>query len=313
MGKFKLNKSNAAKAFESSTDSTTFSIPNVLESTDDIVLISLAELYDFENHPFKVIDDDAMDELVDSIRENGVLEPGIARHRKTGSGYEIISGHRRRHACERAGLSQMPFRIIDMDDDEAVIHMTDSNIYRPQILPSEKAKAYRMKRDALAHQGKEGGKTLDELAEDSNDSARTIARYIRLSYLSDLLLDFLDKKKLKFLSGVELSYLDPESQRVVFQFMEENPKISISPNNAKEIRKMSETFGNVTDAYLIGLLMRTGKKENAKWNLKEKDIDRFFPKELSGSEKQDLILKLITKYIGDSSGESLEEKWRSLK
>lgn len=174
--------------------------------TEQVQEIALSELHEFKGHPFKVLDDEKMQETVESVREHGVLMPGIARPMKDG-GYEIIAGHRRRHACELVGLTTMPMFIRDYTDDEATIIMVDSNIQREDILPSEKAKAYRMKYDAMKHQGsKEGGLTLGELGEAAGESAKTVQRYIWISRLSDSLLDMVDAKKIGIMQAVDLSF-----------------------------------------------------------------------------------------------------------
>lgn len=180
--------------------------------TEQVQEIALSELHEFKGHPFKVLDDEKMQETMESIREHGVLMPGIARPMKDG-GYEIIAGHRRRHACELVGLTTMPMFIRDYTDDEATIIMVDSNIQREDILPSEKAKAYFMKYEAVKHQGKKGkGNSLDEVGETAGESAKTVQRYIYLAHLSDALLDMVDKKKIGIVQGVELSFLTEQQQ-----------------------------------------------------------------------------------------------------
>ena len=179
---------------------------------EQIKEVPLSSLHNFNNHPFRVLDDGKMEETVESIRQRGVLVPGIARPRK-GGGYEIIAGHRRKHGSELAGKETMPFVVRDYTDDEATVIMVDSNIQREDILPSEKAKAYRMKYDALKHQGKKaGGRTIEEMGEDAGESAKTIQRYLWLSRLSDGLLNLVDRKKLGFMQGVDISFLTEEAQ-----------------------------------------------------------------------------------------------------
>ena len=173
--------------------------------TEQVQEIALSELHEFKGHPFKVLDDEKMQETIESVREHGVLMPGIARPRAEG-GYEIIAGHRRRHACELVGLETMPMFIRDYTDDEATIIMMDSNIQREDILPSEKAKAYRMKYDAMKHQGsRTGGLTLEELGENAGESAKTVQRYIWISRLSEPLLDMVDLGKIGILQSVAMS------------------------------------------------------------------------------------------------------------
>lgn len=177
---------------------------------EQVVEVPLKDLHTFENHPFRVLDDAKMEETVESIKKYGVLMPGIARPRKEG-GYEIIAGHRRKRGSELAGKSTMPVFIRNYTDDEATIIMVDTNIQREDILPSEKAKAYAMKYEALKHQGKrEGGSTFETIGEPAGESGKTVQRYIRLAGLLDELLDMVDKKRLGFIPGVDISYLTEE-------------------------------------------------------------------------------------------------------
>ena len=182
---------------------------------NQIVNVTLSELHTFKNHPFHVNDDKEMEELAESIREHGVLIPGIVRPRAEG-GYELIAGHRRKHGSELAGKTEMPVIIRDYSDDEATIMMVDSNIQRESILPSEKAKAYTLKYEALKHQGKKSGKsTLDQVGEAAGENSKKVQRYIWLSRLSDQLLQMVDEKRLGFSQGVDLSFLSKKSQQFV--------------------------------------------------------------------------------------------------
>lgn len=178
------------------------------ENTEEhIIEAPLGDLHDFKDHPFRVVDDEKMEETVESIRQYGVLVPGIARPRK-GGGYEIIARHRRKHASEFAGKETMPIVVRNYSDDEATIIMVDSNIQQEDILPSEKARAYRMKYEALKHQGKRaGGRTVEEMGEESGKGAKTVQRYIWLSRLSDGLLAMVDMKELGFMQGLDISFL----------------------------------------------------------------------------------------------------------
>ena len=174
---------------------------------EQIINAPLADLHEFKDHPFKVLDDEKMEKTTESIRLYGVLVPGIARPR-AGGGYELIAGHRRKHGSERAGKTEMPIIVRNYSDDEATIIMVDSNIQREDILPSEKAKAYKMKYEAMKHQGKKSGKkTLDEVGEAAGENAKKVQRYIWLSRLSDELLEMVDTKKLGFSQGVDISFL----------------------------------------------------------------------------------------------------------
>ena len=185
------------------------------DNGEKVVYISLDKLHSFKNHPFHVNDDTKMQETIASVEQYGVLVPGIVRPSKNGT-YEIISGHRRCRACELAGMDNMPVLIRNLNDDEATIIMVDSNIQREDILPSEKAKAYRMKYDAMKRQGsKEGGLTLGELGEAAGESAKTVQRYIWISRLSDSLLDMVDAKKIGIMQAVDLSFLSEDAQQWV--------------------------------------------------------------------------------------------------
>lgn len=195
------------------------SIKNEME----LMNIHCAKLYSFKNHPFKVADDDKMGELVQSIMQYGVLTPGIARPKEDGS-YEVIAGHRRTRACEIAGVPEVPMIVRELTDDEATIIMVDSNIQREDLLPSEKAFAYKMKMAALKHQGKKGRSTAKEVGEKAGDNERTVQRFIRLTYLKKELLDAVDKKKIAVIAGSELSYLQKEEQMWVWDAIGETGK-----------------------------------------------------------------------------------------
>ena len=199
---------------------------------EQIINAPLQDLYEFKDHPFRVVDDEKMEETVESIRQYGVLVPGIARPR-TGGGYELISGHRRKHGSQRAGKSEMPVIVRNYSDDEATIIMVDSNIQREDILPSEKAKAYRMKYDAMKHQGsKEGGLTLGELGEAAGESAKTVQRYIWISRLSDSLLDMVDAKKIGIMQAVDLSFLSEDAQQWVLVAIQETNVVITTQQSA---------------------------------------------------------------------------------
>ena len=208
---------------------------------EQVIEVPLADLHEFKGHPFRVQDDEKMEETVESVREHGVLVPGIVRIRTKG-GYEIIAGHRRKHACELAGLETMPVFVRNLTDDEATIVMVDSNIQREEILPSEKARAYKMKYEAMKHQGAAGGKSgrsLEEMSADSGESAKKIQRYIYLARLNDDLLELVDEKKLGMAQGVDLSFLTQEEQMVLFDVMTE---LSVIPSmlQSAEIKALSK-------------------------------------------------------------------------
>lgn len=208
------------------------------EEINDIQQVSLEHLHSFENHPFQVNDDEAMEELVESVKEEGILTALLVRPLGNGE-YEIIAGHRRRHAAQLAGLKEVPVIIRNMDQDTAVRAMVDSNLQRPNILPSEKAFAYRMKMEAMNHQGTSGGISAKDIGKNGNDSARQVYRYIRLTYLMNDLLNAVDRDVIGLQVGVELSYLTVPEQEMVEEVHESTGKYP-SLEQAKKIRQHRE-------------------------------------------------------------------------
>ncbi len=258
---------------------------------DGAVEVPLADLHDFRNHPFRVVDDEKMEETVQSIKEHGVLVPGIARPAEDG-GYELISGHRRKRGCELAGLTTMPVLIRKYSDDESICIMVDSNIQREDILPSEKAKAYRMKYEAMKHQGsKERGLSLEELGETSGESPKTIQRYIRLSYLSDGLLRFVDEKRLPLYGGVDLSYLKSKEQDMIERVMNEW-KGSVSMSQTKAIRRLSVDNG-LTIIKIREILGETTNQKPGVVTLKKDRLREYFSEETSDEEMMRIIYLLL--------------------
>jgi ParB family chromosome partitioning protein len=256
---------------------------------DQVQEIPLSDLFEFKGHPFKVLDDEKMQETVESIKNYGVLMPGIARPRKEG-GYEIISGHRRKHGCELAGLSSMPMYVRDYNDDEATIIMVDSNIQRENILPSEKAWAYRLKLEAIKHQGAKGEKYTAELVgEASGDSGRTVQRFIRLTYLTRELLDHVDQGKLPTSVAEKLSYLTEAEQRWVCQLMI-TMKVGISGNQA-ELLKEESTQETLTHARALEILQRKLKSQVS--SLPAKKIRKYFPADYSREQMESVIVDLL--------------------
>ena len=279
--------------------------------------IPLSELHPFRDHPFKVVDDDKMQETVESIREYGVLVPIIARPKEEG-GYEIISGHRRCHASELAGLETVPVIVRHMDDDEATLIMVDSNLQRESLLPSERAKAYKMKLDALKRQGERTDRTScqigtkfradEKVAESTSDSARTIQRYIRLTELIPELLDMVDDKKLNFNSAVEISYLPQEEQQLVHEtIVSEAHAPTVA--QAQEIKKLSQkkeltddtvltVFGNKEDsrakvAELPEQNIEVPPKTSTKTlNIPMERFEKYFPNR-SETEITEMIFKVL--------------------
>ena len=258
--------------------------------TEQVQEIALSELHEFKGHPFKVLDDEKMQETVESVREHGVLMPGIARPMKDG-GYEIIAGHRRRYACELVGLTTMPMFIRDYTDDEATIIMVDSNIQREDILPSEKAKAYRMKYDAMKHQGsKEGGLTLGELGEAAGESAKTVQRYIWISRLSDSLLDMVDAKKIGIMQAVDLSFLSKDAQQWVLVAIQETNVVITTQQSA--MLKESDKKGELTFP-MVRMMLEKEKTVERKVVIKTERINNYFPATYSREQIENIIYQLL--------------------
>lgn len=260
---------------------------------EQIIEIPLNSLHNFKNHPFRVLDDEKMEETVDSIRQYGVLVPGIARPRK-GGGYEIIAGHRRKHGSELAGKETMPFVVRKYSDDEATIIMVDSNIQREDILPSEKAKAYQMKYEALKHQGKKaGGRTIEEMGEEAGESAKTIQRYIWLSRLTDGLLALVDRKKIGFMQGVDISFLTNEAQEWVYTKIEET-NAGVSAAQSAKLKEYGKS-GELTPA-MVELILSEEKPKERKITLKADKIARYFSEDDSNEDIEEIIIGLLEKW-----------------
>ena len=266
--------------------------PGDQKQEGQIVNIPLNELYEFKDHPFRVLDDEKMEETVESIKEHGVLMPGIARPRKEG-GYEIISGHRRRRASELAGKTEMPFIIKDYSDDEATVIMVDSNIQREDILISEKAKAYHMKYMAMKHQGTAGGISLDVMSEQTGESQKTVQRYIYLARLTDELLALVDAKKLGVKQGVEISALDTTQQEIVYKVLSELGSV-IDVEQATRIKEAGKK-GYLNEAYLRDMLTYV-KPPVRKVVFNQKKLDSYFDPTTSNSDIEDLIVKLLDEW-----------------
>lgn len=262
------------------------------KSEGQIINVPLRELHTFKNHPFKVLDDEKMEETVESVKAYGVLVPGIARPRK-GGGYEIISGHRRRRASEIAGKTEMPFMVREYTDDEATIIMVDSNIQREDISISEKAKAYSMKYEAMKHQGAAGGISLEKMSEESGESRKTIQRYICLARLNDELLELVDNKKLGVMQGLEISYLDETQQSIVYKVIEELGCV-ISVEQASRIRE-ADKKGYLNEAYIKDMLTYV-KQPVRKVVFNQKRLDSYFEPNMSNSDIEELIVKLLDEW-----------------
>ena len=258
--------------------------------------IPLTELFPFKDHPFKVLDDDTMQDTVESIKIHGVLVPGIARPRAEG-GYELIAGHRRRHASELAGKTTMPVIVRELDDDEATLFMVDSNIQRENLFPSEKAWAYKMKLDALKHQGvKDTSRQLgekysvDALSENSNDSARNIHRFIRLTELLPELLQMVDDKKLPFNPAVELSYLTQEQQGELMEVMGELQAVP-SLEQAKRLKKYSQE--EKLDRNVMDAILTEERPAPVQVTLKNDRLKQYFPQTYTAKQMEEVIFSLL--------------------
>ena len=269
------------------------------ETGETVTSVPLSELHTFKGHPFRVLDDEKMQETVESVKQYGVLMPGIVRPYPEG-GYEVIAGHRRWRACELAGLTEMPVIIREMDDDTAVVLMVDTNIQREDILPSEKAKAYRMKYEAMKHQGSKGEKyTADAIGEAAGDSGRTVQRYIRLSELAEELLDYVDENKIPMVAGEKLSYLKAGEQAWVVDAIGNS---GIFPSKAQaELWKESSEAGELTEGKVYAVLVRK-EKENVNVTISAKKIRNYFPTEYSKEQIEDVIYTLLEEWKQKEGG-----------
>ena len=268
--------------------------------------IPISELVPFMNHPFKVVDDEAMLRTTESIAQFGVLTPLIARPLEDG-GYEIISGHRRAHAAEAAGLTNVPVIVRDMADDAATVLMVDSNLQREQILPSERAFAYKMKMEAIGRQGERtdltcgqvghkspGTKTREILADQTGDSARNVQRFIRLTNLIPELLDMVDQKQISFNPAVELSYLTSEEQQHVIEAMDFT-QAAPSLSQAQRLKKLSQEGGCTLEA-MQEILGEVKKGDLERVAFKSEQLRKYFPKSYSPKQMQDTIIKLLEQW-----------------
>lgn len=267
---------------------------------EKVMEIALTELFPFKDHPFKVKDDEAMAETAESIKEYGVLVPAIARPRDEG-GYELVAGHRRHRASELAGLETMPVLVRNLDDDAATIIMVDSNLQRENILPSERAFAYKLKLDAIKRQGERSDLTsrqvgeklwsVEELAKNAPDSQRQIHRYIRLTELIPELLDMVDDKKIAFNPAVELSYLKPEEQTNLLEAMDME-QATPSLSQAQRLKKFSAE-GKCTLEAMCAIMSEEKKGELDKVTLTSDKLRKYFPKSYTPQKMEETILKLL--------------------
>lgn len=271
--------------------------------------IPVRELVPFKNHPFKVLDDEAMLRTTESIAEYGVLTPLIARPLDNG-GYEIISGHRRAHAAELAGLSEVPVLVRDMDDDAATVLMVDSNLQRENILPSERAFAYKMKLEAIKHQGSRSDLTSTQLAqklsvekvgEEAGVSKDTVRRFIRLTNLVPDLLDLVDCKQISFNPAVELSYLSPEEQETFLQAMDE-VQAAPSLSQAQRLKKLAQESNFTMDA-AREIMNEVKKGDLERVTFRNEQLRRYFPRSYTTQQMQDTIIKLLDQWQKKKSRE----------
>lgn len=258
------------------------------KSHGEVQEIPLSQLHTFHNHPYRVQDDRSMDELTESIRQHGVLNPGLAR--EAGNGYELISGHRRKRASELAGLNVMPVIVKDLTDDEAAIIVVDSNLHRENLLPSEKARAYRMKMEALKHQGKKDNHLAAEMVgSQSKDSYRTVFRYIRLTYLIPPLLECVDQKMLQLTSAESLSFLHPEEQEWIFDVIQ-NQKTAPNKSQALELKRESEQ-GLLTYEKVKNILNQKTKQPDL--TIPANQIEKYFPTGYTKEQMKEIIIQLL--------------------
>ena len=265
--------------------------------------ISISELVPFKDHPFKVVDDEAMLRTMESIAQYGVLTPLIARPLE-GGGYEIISGHRRAHAAELAGLTEVPVLVRQMDDDAATVLMVDSNLQRENILPSERAYAYKMKLEAMKHQGERSDLTSgqlgpklrsdEQLAQEAGESRKQVQRYIRLTNLIPELLEMVDQKQISFNPAVELSYLAPEEQEVFMQAMDE-VQASPSLSQAQRLKKLAQE-GNFTMDAAREIMNEVKKGDLERVTFRNEQLRKYFPRSYTTQQMQDTIIKLLDQW-----------------
>ena len=276
------------------------------EQREQVQQIPIGELFPFKNHPFKVLDDESMQRTVESVEQYGVLSPLIARPRPEG-GYEIISGHRRQHAAQLAGLNTLPVIVRNMDDDAAVLLMVDSNLQRETILPSERAFAYKMKLEAMKHQAGRptqdnysqvgnnfGTLSSEEMAEELGTSKNQIFRYIRLTNLVPELLDMVDEKKISFNPAVELSYLDTNQQRDFLEAMQDTQNAP-SLSQAQRLKKLAQE-GHFSYDVAFAVMGEEKKDELDKVVIKNDTLRKFFPRSYTPKQMEDTIIKLLEQW-----------------
>ena len=274
------------------------------QQREQVQQIPIGELFPFKNHPFKVLDDESMQRTVESVEQYGVLSPLIARPRPEG-GYEIISGHRRQHAAQLAGLETLPVIVRNMDDDAAVLLMVDSNLQRENILPSERAFAYKMKLEAIKNQGARSDLTsgqivqksklsIERVAEDAGEGYKTVQRFIRLTNLIPELLDMVDEKKIAFNPAVELSYLDESQQRDFLEAMNDTQNAP-SLSQAQRLKKLAQE-GHFSYDVAFAVMGEEKKDELDKVVIKNDTLRKYFPRSYTPKQMEDTIIKLLEQW-----------------
>ena len=274
------------------------------QQREQVQQIPIGELFPFKNHPFKVLDDESMQRTVESVEQYGVLSPLIARPRPEG-GYEIISGHRRQHAAQLAGLETLPVIVRQMDDDAAVLLMVDSNLQRENILPSERAFAYKMKLEAIKKQGARSDLTsgqivqksklsIERVAEDAGEGYKTVQRFIRLTNLIPELLDMVDEKKIAFNPAVELSYLDESQQRDFLEAMNDTQNAP-SLSQAQRLKKLAQE-GHFSYDVAFAVMGEEKKDELDKVVIKNDTLRKYFPRSYTPKQMEDTIIKLLDQW-----------------
>ena len=279
------------------------------QTQERVMMLPVSELHDFPGHPFQVRDDEEMGKLAESITQHGILMPGLVRPRAAG-GYEIVAGHRRKFASMKAGIREMPVIVRDMDDDTAVILMVDSNVQRENVLPSEKARAYKMKLDAIKRKAgrpsKENSGQLDQnffnpysvekIAQDAGESTKQVQRYIRLNELIPELLEMVDGNEIKFNPAYELAFLRPEEQAVLYDILQAE-EVTPSLSQAQRLKRASQE-GRLSEQD-IAAIMREEKaqtRDTGKVTLPAKEIEQFFPKSYTPEQKKKVIVKLLASW-----------------
>ena len=274
------------------------------QQREQVQQIPIGELFPFKNHPFKVLDDESMQRTVESVEQYGVLSPLIARPRPEG-GYEIISGHRRQHAAQLAGLDALPVIVRQMDDDAAVLLMVDSNLQRENILPSERAFAYKMKLEAIKNQGARSDLTsgqivqksklsIERVAEDAGEGYKTVQRFIRLTNLIPELLDMVDEKKIAFNPAVELSYLDESQQRDFLEAMNDTQNAP-SLSQAQRLKRLAQE-GHFSYDVAFAVMVEEKKDELDKVVIKNDTLRKYFPRSYTPKQMEDTIIKLLEQW-----------------